>query len=98
MIRVAAAAYLMIVTAVGPAACCCTFSRLAERPASKPTAPHSCCCHGSEKPAAEAPERPTPPDRRDSPGCPCKQAVGGVIVALPAAHDEANVASLRAAL
>src|SRR5947209_4394322 len=39
MIRLVVALYLMIVTAVGPAACCCTFSRLGERPAEKPSAP-----------------------------------------------------------
>src|SRR5437016_2588398 len=103
MFRLVVALYLMIVTAVGPAACCCTFSRLTARSADKPStpaprpAPASCCCHGSEQPApADAPKRPRPPERRDSPGCPCKQAVGCEVVGLPATHDEVLETSVRA--
>jgi hypothetical protein len=98
-----AALYLMIVTAVGPAACCCTFTRLAGRLTDEPPAPRSacpscsCCQHGQEEsqPAAEAPERRSPPQAPDSPGCPCKQAAQEVVI-LHAA-EEAQEVSLRLA-
>ena len=99
MFRLAVALYLMIVTAVAPAACCCTFTRLAPRPAEGPTAPPSapaCCCeHDHEsRPPAEPPCRPSPPSVPSSPDCPCKQAVQDALT-LPA--DEAQVLSLRIA-
>src|SRR5262245_42390425 len=105
MIRLVVALYLMLVMAVGPAACCCTFSRLTDRSAARPAAPAeqpvpaSGCCDGAQRPApADVPECPASPDRGDSPRCPCKQAAGDVVVGLPGAHDEAQEVSLRGAL
>src|SRR5262249_29129757 len=108
MFRLAVALYLVIVTAVRPAACCCTFTRLAVRASDEPAAPRSacssCCQHGQEgrQPPAHAPAPPgaprgTRPSAPDRPGCPCKQAASE-FVGLPAAHDEAQEVSLRAVL
>ena len=56
MFRIVVAVYLMIVSVVGPAACCCTLTRLTDRlaqtqsdtsqPAPPQPAPASCCHHG----------------------------------------------------
>lgn len=103
MFRLVVALYLMIVAAVGPAACCCTLTRLTTRLNEKPStatepASSSCCHHGPQKQTLpEAPERPSP-GCPDAPGCPCKQAVGGDIVGLPAANEEAQEVSLRGSL
>jgi hypothetical protein len=94
MFRIVVALYLTFVTAVGPAACCCTFSRLTDRPAepvSAPTPPPASCCHCCANEAApEAPAQPSEPQRPDAPGsCPCKQLGDCASVALPPAHDDA---------
>jgi hypothetical protein len=102
MFRLLVALYLMIVAAVGPATCCCTFTRLMYRytqaPSSPDEQPPSCCQHGPRsQPSAEIPEQHSP-GCPDSPGCPCKQAGACSAVALPAGHDEAREVSLRGAL
>src|SRR5262245_59418712 len=112
MFRLVVALYLMLVTAAGPATCCCTVMRLATRsaeqpsataaPQEQPAAPASCChqCTRGEDPPG-SPTNPATPghhQRPDSPGCPCKQTSGCEIVGLPpASNDEAQQASLRGA-
>src|SRR5262249_12821956 len=102
MLRLAVALYLMIVTAVGPAACCCTATRPTSRPGDQPPAPqstpHSCCHHGHKgPPPARAPARPSSQAPPTPPACPCKQTSGSGIAGLAAA-DEAQEVSLRVAL
>src|SRR4051812_35134021 len=100
MFRIVVALYLTFVTAVGPAACCCTFSRLTDRPAepvSAPTPTPASCCHCSANEApTEAPAQPPEPQRPDTPGsCPCKQFGDCASVALPATDDDALGAPVR---
>jgi hypothetical protein len=99
MFRLVVATYLMLVTAVGPMACCCTLTRLTQRLApaesAAPEAPAGCCHHAPPSTApAEKGDRPSP---ADAPGCPCKQGVACDVVALPAVPDEAVEGPSRAA-
>ncbi len=102
MLRVVVAIYLMLVTAVGPAACCCTLARLTERltPSSPSQAPKvPSCCHGGPRSEPPGKKAPSPSPRRpDSPECPCKQAGERELLALPAAHDEALESAARATI
>lgn len=96
--RLALALYLMIVTAAGPWACCCTLARLATKLSAKstsdaaPAESHSCC-------KQKAPRVPSPEehDRKD-PGrsdCPCKQAGDCSSHLIATSHDESRDATLR---
>lgn len=103
MLRLAVALYLMIVAAVGPAACCCTFARLTQRfttPATSPVSHAPSCCHrgSADRVPDKTPADPDSPDRPDSPGCPCKEAGRTDLAALPAANDEARDIFLRVAV
>lgn len=94
MLRIVAALYLMIVTAAGPAACCCTLTRLTARFApAAPTVPQApACCHHT--PAGQdstgGTGRHGPSDCPDGPGCPCKEGGLHRAEALPSAQDEAH--------
>lgn len=96
MFRIVVAFYLMIVTAVGPAACCCTLTRsttkfMPSTSSAPPTpAPCGCCPTPPNTDSQDEPTRRCP----DAPGCPCKRADREVL-ALPAAPQEALDASAR---
>jgi hypothetical protein len=97
MFRLVVAMHLMIVTAVGPAACCCTLTRFTTKHMSSTSsgvpAPAPCCHHTPpSKGAKDDSER-----RPNAPGCPCKQAGGCEVIALPTALGEALESSNRAA-
>lgn len=102
MLRVAAAVYLMLVTAAGPAVCCCTLARLTTRLASSTSVavpkPASCCHHGrAGKGSKDRTDRPCSPGTPEAPGCPCGHAGRCEVIALPAAQDEMLQSSARAA-
>lgn len=103
--RVVVALYLVIVTAAGPWACCCTFARLTARVApiasndQSPTPkPQSCCHHqpqrGNDQDSAN---QPTPkPHGPLSSDCPCKQGGECTSHALALPHDESRDGTMRA--
>lgn len=100
MLRLVVATYLMIVTAAGPAACCCTITRLTERLACPSSAPKAGgCCQGAGGPVQdEGPRHPSPSDDRGAPGCPCKEGGKSEAAALPAAPGEGPEAPAWSAL
>lgn len=103
--RVVVALYLVIVTAAGPWACCCTFTRLTAKVASAnagaPTSSttHSCCkkhqvpnrSEGSSE--DKAPSRPNHPLGHD---CPCKQSGECASTAFAPTQDESRDGAMRA--
>lgn len=103
--RLVLALYLVIVTAAGPWACCCTFTRLTAKVASANVVSlpssntHSCCkkhqAPGRSEggPGGKAPAQPTNPFGGD---CPCKQSGECVSAALAITHDESRDGAMRA--
>jgi hypothetical protein len=98
MIRVALAAYLALVSAFGPWACCCAPARLAASlfsPA-RASAP-SCCRH--KAPAGHAQQapshRPDGPQSPSRPACPCKDGAAFEPATLPPATEDTTGASAR---
>ncbi|MFO0842316.1 MAG: hypothetical protein U0797_07930 [Gemmataceae bacterium] len=102
--RFVVALYLVIVTAAGPWACCCTFARLTARlsaatPHDHVTAKaHSCCKpQGQERAGADPASEPARQRHGPlSPDCPCKQGSECSSQALALTHDESRSDTLRA--
>ncbi len=77
MFRLGVVTYLVIVTSVGPALCCCTTARLlasfgptAYKEGQPRPAPTSCCHHSSPLNHGKVPAEKHSPD---CPQCPCNQ-------------------------
>jgi hypothetical protein len=99
MIRVALAAYLALMSAFGPWACCCAPARLASGLFSpgRPSAP-SCCRHkaSSAGHAQQAPGRcPGAPQSPSRPACPCKEGQAVEAAVLPAPAEDTTGAPAR---
>jgi len=105
MFRILVATYLMIVAVVGPAACCCTLTRLLTRflptTSCAPSSAPSCCQHlPAGKDSMDDTDQEIPSDLPGKSNCPCKESGQGEVVVLPTAQDQAreSLARLSSAL
>lgn len=92
MSRITVAAYLMVVTAAGPWACCCTATRLsallrhATTSRSHSAPPSRACCGHHGHPGGTSKDRQAP----ERPRCPCREQSFGSAEALRPTAEAAD--------